>query len=151
MNLFYDFFQLPQLPKAPQVYIIKGDPIGMARPRFSTRYGCLRCYDDQKQLRQMLCGEIMRQHDNQPPYMGALEMRVTFYFAVPSRMGIKKRFKFDNTPAEKKPDIDNALKMLMDNGQQAGLYHNDLQITRLIAQKVYTASEARTEFCILEI
>jgi len=128
-------------------YILIGDPKAWASPRF----GRGRVYDELAKLKLVLGLNLRNQHGNLPPFMGPLELQVTFYVAIPQRMSKKKRDKIVNSPAAVKPDTDNMVKLLGDLGQRAGLYYNDLQICRIFAQKLYTDLEARTEFSLLEI
>jgi len=144
---FWELCTPPIIPKPSHVYILKGDPIAMARPRFGRGH----VYDAQAALKLVLGIDLRNQHAHLPPYKGPLELQAKFFITIPARLGKKKRPLYQDQPALLKPDLDNFLKWVCDLGQQAGLYENDLQICRILSEKVYTADNPRTEFVLLEL
>lgn len=129
------------------VYVLRGDPQALARPRF----GRHRVYDPQSQLKLILAIELRHQHGDLPPYTGPLELAITFFIDIPARFGKKNRKSYINKGCIARPDLDNYIKMYCDNCQHAGLFADDAQICRIYAQKIYCDKDSRTEFSICEI
>lgn len=79
---------------------------------------------------------------DQLPMAGALKVQITFYLARPGyhygtgrNAGILK----PNAPAyvDKKPDVDKLARSTLDGLKQAGIYRDDSQVARLLAEKRY--------------
>ena len=130
---------------APKAYIIKGDPIPLARARHAHR----RTYDDQKQLKSMLRVSLESQHGDRPLYEGPLKFEATFYFGFPEKMSQAKKDKLAGKPHIFRPDISNLQKLIEDVASGI-LYHDDCLICISVVYKVYDHIP-RTEFTITEM
>jgi len=60
-------------------------------------------------------------------------IEVIFYMQIPESMSKKKRLELDGTPHQKKPDIDNLLKAVMDS-----LLESDSNVHTVTAKKVWS-------------
>ena len=129
-----------------QVYIIPGDPIPLAQARCVGR----RVFDSQRQVKihARICLES--QQDNTPPFINVpLCIDITFF------MGTPKNQKLINKYMKQKyhiftPDLDNMIKLICDVSNDL-LYKDDCLVAKIIAQKVYTEQNPRTEFTLTEI
>jgi len=125
-------------------YILPGSPIPCARPRFGHR----RVFDSQKLLKinhGLLIGHI---HGNRPLYTGPLKLNAIFYVAVPQPLTAKKS-KLYGTYRDKRPDLDNYIKYILDVSNNV-LYTDDALIAVVHAKKIYDP-KPRTEFTITEL
>ena len=126
-------------------FTIQGKPIAKARARI-TRYGN---YDPQEAIKKRIAWEINAQllvavsarSNVYAPEGQALDLDCCFYMPIPK----------SRPPASvlhtKKPDLDNLVKMILDCITLAGLWHDDSQVVRLSAMKVYSP-EPRTSVTV---
>ena len=121
------------------VYIIKGDPIALARPRV----GGKKVYDAQKHEKLVAGIDLRNQHGKRSFYSGPLHLRVVFYLKLPRDNHIQ-----EGDPHISKPDLSNLIKFIEDIGTGI-LYEDDKWISCIEAHKVY-GKEPRTEFTIEE-
>ena len=125
------------------MYVIKGNPIPLARARVSKGV----FYDPQSDLKEAFAWEY-KLHPGAKCYSGALKLTVTFYMAIPKMSAIKKE-KTIGTHHAKRPDLSNMIKFLED--AIMGLaYMDDAFISVIEAYKVYDLCP-RTEFTIEEL
>ena len=117
-------------------YTVIGDPIPLARPRFSSRGGKTHVFDAQHHLRFGAQIQLRKQHAS-PIITQPIAIHVCFYF----KQTTKK-----NTTHCKKPDIDNLIKWILDISTGI-LFKDDCQVFSLYAQKLYD-STPRTEMII---
>lgn len=68
---------------------------------------------------------------------GAIEVEMTFYFPIPTKVKKKDRLSFEGAAHTSKPDIDNLVKAVMDlmNGK---VVEDDAQIAKITAVKRLT-------------
>ena len=118
-------------------YIIIGNPIPLARPRFNGR----KIYDSQKHKKLVAGINLRHQHDNKPLYEGDLHLDVKFYLKIASK---KKISILEDTYHVYKPDISNMLKFIEDVCTGIN-YKDDSLICSVFAIKKYS-SIPRTEF-----
>lgn len=115
-------------------YVIPGNPIPLARPRFFNG----RVYDSQKQVK-FATGIIIRhQHGDRPKYEGPLHLNVNFFMKPP-----KKNI---NTWHTNTPDLDNMLKFIADVSIGI-LYEDDKNIAKITTCKIYD-NDPRVEFTL---
>lgn len=120
-------------------YVLSGDPIPLARARFShTR----RVYDPQKALKLVAQVTLENQHEG-PKFEGPLILDVTFFMHIPQYK--RKKIKIGD-PHYIKPDLDNLLKMVCDYANSI-LYRDDCIIMECHARKLYD-DNPRTEFIL---
>lgn len=123
--------------------IFNVDPVSKGRPRLSTRGGFARAYTPAKTRHAETELQILaRQQWKQPPLTGALSVAINFYIPV-------KNKKLWGTPHDKRPDIDNYAKQILDSLNLI-VWHDDGQIAHLDARKVY-AEKGRIELYIYKI
>ncbi len=118
-------------------YILIGNPIPLARPRFNVQ----KVYDGQKH-KKLVCGiNLKNQHKGKPFYEGNLHLDVKFYLKISKR---KKGDLLDNTYHVYRPDLSNLIKFVEDIGTGI-IYKDDSLICSVHAIKKYSAIP-RTEF-----
>lgn len=124
-------------------YIIKGNPVPLARPRF----GRNRVYDKQKELKLIAGIDLKAQNYGNEPLAGSLKLNATFFLPIPRKSISKTRgtSKLDNKLHAHRPDLDNLIKFLLDVAQSCNLIQDDGCISMVEAIKRY-AINPRTEF-----
>jgi len=128
-------------------YIIMGDPIPLARPRYTNRH----IWDSQKQTKLIWALELQKQNIEKVLLAGPLQLDVCFYFAVPKVMSIKRRATIGSSFMFFRPDLDNLIKFVKDVGNKI-LYNDDCQICNISAKKLYDDGNGpRTEFTLEKI
>lgn len=125
-----------------KIYIIKGDPTPLARPRMGQK----RVYDPQKNLKLVASIEINLQHADAPMLEGPLHLDVIFYMKAPEGISIKRREAMHGLSHIFRPDTDNLVKFIGDVCSGI-IFHDDCSIAKITAQKKYDAYP-RTEFTI---
>jgi len=118
-------------------YIILGDPIPLARPRFNKK----KVYDSQKHKKLVAGINLRHQHDNKPFYEGNLHLDVKFYLKIATK---KKISLLEDTYHVYTPDLSNLLKFIEDICSGI-IYKDDSLICSIHAIKKYS-SIPRTEF-----
>ncbi len=122
------------------MFILKGNPVPLARARFSQ----YKVYDSQKHLRVSKCIELEQQVEQQLLRDQPIQLQATFFMPIPKSYS-KKRYKTVlGQPHIFKPDISNLIKWIEDLATGI-IYHDDCVITQIIANKVYDP-KPRTEF-----
>ena len=120
------------------LYVLKGDPVPLARPRFSHK----NVYDGQKTRRLMAGIAVQSQHDGRPLYEGNLHLNMTFYMKIPQKG--KRTAVREGGYHIYKPDLSNLIKFVEDVCTKV-LYHDDSLICSIVAAKKYSITP-RTEF-----
>lgn len=123
------------------IYILKGDPIPLARPRFSKDV----VYDSQKNQRMYYRSLLAYQHDGSK-MEGPLHLNVIYFMPIPISISKVAQQKLIGKIHKSRPDLDNLIKWTNDicNGI---LFHDDSSIARITATKVYGIN-TRTEFSL---
>lgn len=125
-------------------YVIMGDPIPLARPRYTNRH----IWDSQKQIKLIWAIELQRQNAEKILLSGPIHLNVCFYFAIPKHTSAKRRNSISNNFMFFRPDLDNLIKFVKDVGNKI-LYNDDCQICNISAKKLYDdGSGPRTEFTL---
>lgn len=116
-------------------YIIPGQPIPLARPRF----GKERVYDCQRGEKFVAGTNLRFWHKDKPLFVGPLELNIIFFMGSTRQKGWHAL----------RPDLDNLIKFVLDvmNGI---VFNDDKQVVRIIAEKMYD-KEPRTEIMIEEL
>ena len=118
------------------------DPCAKGRPRLSTRGGFARAYTPAKTRKAETELQILaRQLWKRPALSGALSVAINFYIPV-------KNKKLWGTPHDKRPDVDNYAKGVLD-AMNSILYEDDGQIYHLDVTKHY-AEKGKIELYIYE-
>jgi Holliday junction resolvase RusA-like endonuclease len=124
-------------------YIIKGDPIALARGRYHNR----KVYDSQKNEKLCLGITLLNQHKARPLYSGPLQLDVTFYMPI-AKSKQKQRNSILDTYHVFTPDLSNMIKFIEDIANSI-LYDDDCLISKINAKKIY--GDPRTEFTITQL
>lgn len=131
--------------------VIYTEPVAQGRPRFTNINGYPRAYEPEKSKQAK--ASIQRQVKGivKQPYNEPIRLYVTFYRSLTQEMQRKVVKKQLKTPifADKRPDLDNYVKLLKDalNGI---FWTDDSLIVELVAKKYYDAIP-RIEIEIQEI
>jgi Holliday junction resolvase RusA-like endonuclease len=129
-------------------YVIKGDPVALARVRFS-RVGGI--YDSQKHIKVVWGIDLQRQHNEEPFFSGPLFMDVIFYFPIPKNCSRKRAKELAGQYHISKPDSSNLLKFVEDVATKI-LYNDDCIIAYHCVEKLYDDGNGpRTEFVLREL
>lgn len=122
-------------------YIIPGNPMALARPRFGTKG---RVYDAQKPQKLIHGITLQSQHNDEPFFTGPLHLIMKFFFPM-----ARKRSHLENHWHTQRPDLSNCIKYYEDIA--TGIcYHDDALIAKIDATKFFSA-EPRTELTIMEM
>lgn len=123
-----------------KTYVLIGDPIPLARPRFAYR----KVYDAQKSLKVVTMLDLERQQGDLPLLSGPIHLDATFYMKSPQNMSKVKKELLYGTPHIYKPDLDNLIKWICDIGSGI-IYSQDSIISSIATSKVY-GPVAKTQF-----
>ena len=126
-------------------YIVLGDPIPLARPRFSKGH----VFDSQKLKKLNISSMIMHQHGCKKKFTGAVHLEVIFFMGIPSSISKKKKEQIEGSPHKCRPDFSNLLKFIEDVAQDI-LYDDDCIIASVCGSKVYS-TQPRTEMIVTEL
>ena len=124
-------------------YIIKGDPIALARARHYNR----RVYDSQKNEKLVLGITLRNQHAERPQFIGPLQLDITFFMPI-AKSRAKQRATLLDSYHFYTPDLSNLIKFVEDLATSI-LYPDDCLIAKIIAKKIY--GDPRTEFTITKL
>ena len=119
-------------------FIIPGDPVGKARPRATANSNFVRMYTPKKTTQYE---ELVRRcfaESGGKMFSGPVRLSLSMYFAMPQSWSKKKLREMAYTGCEKKPDIDNVIKIIGDalNGVA---YKDDSSIVSVAATKQWAA------------
>ncbi len=126
-------------------YTLAGNPIPLARPRFSRG----RVYNSQASIQTKCTLDLMKQHNKQPLLTGALHLEIEFLMKMPDSWSHAKKERMIGQPHIYKPDLSNLIKWIEDCCSLV-IYKDDCLIHSISAIKIYDWSP-RTEFIITEI
>jgi Holliday junction resolvase RusA-like endonuclease len=119
-----------------KVYVIPGNPIPLARPRFANGH----VYDCQSGEKRVVATNL-RFMNNGELLEGPLEVSIKFF--MPHKT--KKPGSWHSV----RPDLDNMVKFYLDVAIGI-LYEDDKQIAKITAEKVYDTN-SRTEITLTQI
>ena len=151
-------------PDAPKFSCtIEGAPVSQSRIRVAKKGGAY--YDPRtnlhkKKIQAAFKANLPKSKELMFPRRTPLRMYVTFFlprpkyhFAKASRREpkfIKQQYLGCGVLAVTKKDVDNLAKMVMDAGNKI-LYHDDEQVTQLIATKLYHTTGACTGYTMVRV
>lgn len=118
-------------------FTVYGKPLGKGRPRFFRRGRFVGTYtDDRTQTRED--SVLLQALEKKPaaPLTGPLEIELEFYFAIPKSVSRNKRVKMIAKPHDKKPDLDNLIKAVLDPLNTV-YWEDDRQLTKITAIKMW--------------
>jgi len=126
-------------------YLLKGDPIALARPRLHLK----RVFDCQRNLKINTRIDLDRQHEGLPFFTGPIHIDVVFVIKIPDKIAVKERQHRLGRPHTFRPDLDNLIKYILD--VCAGIiYKEDSIVSSITAKKIY-GTEAYTQFSFREL
>lgn len=133
-------------------FIVEGDPQGKARPRFSQKSGTV--YTPTKTVRyeRLIRKAFLDAGGNAVPSDCYVGITVDAYFQIPKSYTKGKRLACEhniNRP-DKKPDIDNILKIVLD-GLNGVAYADDKQVIEVRCRKFYSVSSGYLKVSVSEI
>ena len=129
-------------------FIIMGNPIPLARPRFS-KDGHV--WDSQKPQKLVVGLDLIKQLGSLPKFEDALSVDFKFYFPLPTRLSIEHEAKLKGSPHKKRCDLDNCIKMYLDCSIGV-LFEDDCLVSTINASKMYDDGKSpRTEMIITEL
>lgn len=121
-------------------FMVDGDPIGKARPRFSHRTGTVYTPGRTMKYEKKIRAAFIASDGKKLPSGCYASISVYAYFGVPKSYSRKKRNECLDCvirPA-KKPDIDNILKAVLD-ALNGFAYDDDRQVVSVTCRKFYAA------------
>lgn len=133
-------------------FIVEGDPQGKARPRFSRKSGTV--YTPAKTVRyeRLIRKAFLDAGGNAIPSDCYVGITVDAYFQIPKSYTKGKRLACQhniNRP-DKKPDIDNILKIVLD-GLNGVAYADDKQVIEVRCRKFYSVSSGYLKVSVSEV
>lgn len=133
-------------------FVVEGEPQGKARPRFSRKSGTVytpaKTAKYEKEIRQAFLdagGKMIPEGSYAIVIMNA-------YFEIPKSYAKGKRLACErniNRP-DKKPDIDNVLKVVLDALNKVA-YEDDKQVIGIVCRKWYSHGSGFLKVHILEV
>ena len=133
-------------------FIVEGDPKGKARPRFSRRSGTV--YTPSKTVRyeKEIRDSFLAAGGKMIPDGSYVTVAVDAYFKIPKSYAKGKRLACEaniNRP-DKKPDIDNVLKVVLDALNKIA-YADDKQVVEVRCRKWYSRSSGFLKISVREL
>ena len=133
-------------------FVVPGEPVPKARPRFTMQGGKARTYTPTSSAAYettigLLAHAAMRAQGIAEPLAGALHVQVQAFFPVPHSWS-KKRKAAASWHASR-PDLDNVVKSALD-GLNRVAFADDGQVASVYATKAYSATP-RLEVAVYEI
>jgi len=117
---------------------IPGKPIGKGRPKFSTAGNYVRTYTPQQTVEYENLVRLAWMESGFEKLSGNVGVFISAYFPIPASISKKKREKMEGAFYDKKPDVDNICKIILDalNGIA---YDDDKQVVKVAITKLYSA------------
>lgn len=123
-------------------YVIELPPLAWKR---CDRNG-LRFFDGQKKEKLIFGLSMRKYHNNEPPFITATRLDVFWFVAIPkSRNNLK-----EGDYCDKKLDIDNLEKFILDTAKDAEILSDDKIICEVFKRKVWSR-HPRTEFTLTQL
>ena len=136
-----------------QVYL---EILGNPRPQQRHRHFKFGTYDPCKKDKEDFLTAAKQYHKLDIPLLYPLYINIKFYMKRPKSHYRTGRYeglvkeKWQNLPMDKKPDIDNLIKFVLDALQGQNAYFvDDSQVVRILVEKIYS-DNPRTEIMIAE-
>lgn len=132
-------------------FIVEGDPQGKARPRFSRRTGTVYTPSKTAKYEKEIRQAFLAAGGKMIPDGSYAVVIIDAYFEIPKSYVKGKRLACEhniNRP-DKKPDIDNILKVVLDALNKVA-YEDDKQVVEVRCRKWYSRSSGFLKVQILE-
>lgn len=132
-------------------FIVEGEPQGKARPRFSRRSGTVYTPSKTARYEKQIKAAFLAAGGKMIPSDCYVSVTVNAYFAIPKSYTKGKRLACEhniNRP-DKKPDIDNVVKVVLDALNKVA-YEDDKQVIEVICRKWYSRSSGFLKVQIIE-
>ena len=132
------------------VFRVPGDPTAKGRPRVSAVGGFARAYTPAKTraYEAVVCHHATIARDDASwdmedaghpfPWSGPLRVELVAVFKRPGRL-FRKADPAGRILHDKRPDLDNVVKAILDGMDKAGVWGDDAQVCEIDARKVYGA------------
>jgi len=133
-------------------FVVLGNPVPLARPRFFVRGGKPRVYDGQFWQKQQTKNELRKQRKRtQMPKISSFRVEMTFHMPVAQSLlvGQKNRLLWGFSEHNTKPDLSNLIKFYEDC-LIGVIFSDDALISSVKARKCYS-SQPRTEIKIMPV
>lgn len=121
------------------IIYIPGDPVGKERPRHDPRHPERRPHTPEKTkaYEEKIAWAWKQAHGEMID--GPVEMMITAYYRIPksATLAQKEKMRTGDILPEKRPDIDNVVKAVMD-GCQGVAFKDDAKVVRVSAAKLYS-------------
>lgn len=133
-------------------FIVEGDPKGKARPRFSRKSGTVYTPSKTARYEKEIRDSFLAAGGKMIPDGGYVTVAVDAYFKIPKSYIKGKRLacEYNINRPDKKPDIDNVLKVVLDalNGVA---YEDDKQVVEVRCRKYYSNSTGFLKISVREL
>lgn len=133
-------------------FIVEGNPQGKARPRFSQKSGTVYTPAKTAKYEKLIRKAFLAAGGKAIPSDCYVGITVDAYFQIPKSYTKGKRLSCQhniNRP-DKKPDIDNILKIVLD-GLNGVAYADDKQVVEVICRKWYSQSTGFLKISVREV
>ena len=115
---------------------VPGDPVAKARPKATKgKGGFIRVYTPENSLNYENRVRFAAREMDVRPIDGPVELRILFCCAAPKHLH-KKRKPFQGGWRDKRPDLDNLVKAVLD-GLNTIAYVDDARVSRISAEKLH--------------
>lgn len=122
-------------------FSVLGKPVAKGRPRFRVRGKYVQTYTDENttSFENLVKLEYENQCDCKYDKDDPLIVSIIFYLPIPESASKKKKGQMLNCEIlpTKKPDLDNAVKSILD-GLNGIAYYDDKQIVKIVTAKLYS-------------
>lgn len=121
---------------------VEGIPKAQPRPKFTIKFGKVLTYVPQRDIKSWVKAIKYQAFNSRPkePIDYPVELIIKFYMPRPSRhYSVDGKVK-SNAPyfCDKRPDLDNLLKLIIDVLTQSRFWTDDSLIVRIISEKLYS-------------
>ena len=122
-------------------FIVEGDPQGKARPRFSRKSGTVYTPSKSAKYEKEIRDSFLAAGGKMIPDGSYVTVAVDAYFKIPKSYAKGKLLscKYNINRPDKKPDIDNVLKVVLDALNKVA-YEDDKQVIEVRCRKWYSSS-----------
>lgn len=133
-------------------FIVEGEPQGKARPRFSRRSETVYTPSKTAKYEKEIRDSFLAAGGKMIPDGGYVTVAVDAYFKIPKSYAKGKRLacKYNINRPDKKPDIDNVLKAVLDALNKVA-YEDDKQVVEVRCRKWYSRSSGFLKISVREL
>ncbi len=132
-------------------FIVEREPQGKARPRFSRKSGTVYTPSKTAKYEKEIRQSFLAAGGKMIPAGSYVAVTVDAYFSIPKSYTKRKRLECEHNikRPDKKPDIDNVLKAVLDALNKVA-YADDKQVIGIVCRKWYSHSSGFLKVHILE-